>query len=156
MSSEVFTETIEKTNEQSEEILLFYIDNELYGIEIQYITEIIGIQPITFIPKVPDCIKGVINIRGKVVPVISVRRKFYKEEIPYDERTCIIVVEMGEISVGLIVDRVREVLTVSESDVVSTPAYKNVNVNQYIKNIVESFGETKLILNIHKLIMEQI
>ena len=78
------------------EVLLFTIDDVVYGIEIKYINEIIGIEQITVVPKVPDYIKGVINIRGKIVPIISVRKRFGKEEIPYDERTCIIVLELED------------------------------------------------------------
>lgn len=136
------------------EILLYYIDNVLYGIEMQYVKEIIGIQPITIVPKVPEFIKGVINIRGKVVPVISIRHKINKPEIPYDDKTCIIVVELNELTVGLIVDRVREITTVLPTDTCSAPDYKNVNQNQYIQSIIDSNGEIKQLLDINKLILE--
>ena len=135
-------------------ILLYYIDDMLYGIEIKYITEIIGMQPITIVPRVPDFIKGVINIRGKVVPVISVRRKINKPEIPYDERTCIIVVELGDLTVGLIVDKVREITTVLPTDTCTAPDYKSVNTNKYIQSIIDSNGEIKQLLNVQKMIME--
>ena len=75
------------------EILFFNIGESIYGIEIKYVNEIINIEQITVVPKLPDYIKGVINIRGKVVPIISVRNRFGIEEIPYDDRTCIIVLE---------------------------------------------------------------
>ncbi len=134
------------------ELLLFLIDGCTYGIEIQYITEIIGIQQITVIPKVPDYIKGVINLRGKVVPIMSVRKRFGKEEIPYDERTCIIVIEWEGTSVGLIVDRVREVVTVTPDQISATPNSKNVNANRYIRNIIESGDEIRLLLDCCKII----
>lgn len=134
------------------ELLLFLIDGCTYGIEIQYITEIIGIQQITVIPKVPDYIKGVINLRGKVVPIMSVRKRFGKEEIPYDERTCIIVIEWDGTSVGLIVDRVREVVTVTPDQISATPNSKNVNANRYIRNIIESGDEIRLLLDCCKII----
>lgn len=134
------------------ELLLFLIDGCTYGIEIQYITEIIGIQQITIIPKVPDYIKGVINLRGKVVPIMSVRKRFGKEEIPYDERTCIIVIEWEGTSVGLIVDRVREVVTVTPDQISATPNSKNVNANRYIRNIIESGDEIRLLLDCCKII----
>lgn len=96
------------------EVLLFTIDDAVYGIEIKYVNEIIGIEQITVVPRVPYYIKGVINIRGKVVPIISTRARFGKEEIPYDERTCIIVLEFdGGNQVGIIVDRVKEVMIAS-------------------------------------------
>lgn len=137
------------------EVLLFTIDSIVYGVEIKYINEIIGIEQITIVPKVPDYIKGVINIRGKVVPVISIRKRFGKEEIPYDERTCIIVLEFDDGNqVGIIVDRVKEVSIVKAEDICSTPDFKNVNANRFIKNIIESDNEIKLLLNCEKLILE--
>ena len=152
--TELYTETAKNFAQNGGEILLFNIENNIYGVEIQYITEIIGIQPITIVPKVPNYIKGVINIRGKVIPVMSVRKRFGKEEIPYDERTCIIVVEWEDIAVGLIVDRVREVLPVKPSEVSTTPDYKSVNSNRYIRNIVNSNNEIKLLLDCQKLVTE--
>lgn len=155
MSEEVYTQTSKKEfNTNGGEILLYYIDNVLYGIEIQYITEIIGIQPITVVPKVPEFIKGVINIRGKVVPVISIRNKINQPEIPYNDKTCIIVVELNDLTVGLIVDRVREITTVSPSDTCLAPDYRNVNENQYIQCIIDSNNEIKQLLDVHKLVLE--
>lgn len=136
------------------QILLYYINNVLYGIEIQYITEIISILPITVVPHVPDFIKGVINIRGKVVPVISIRNKINQPEIPYDDKTCIIIVEVDDITVGLIVDCVREISTVLPTDTCTAPDFKTVNENEYIKSIIASNGEIKQLLDIHKLILE--
>lgn len=138
------------------EVLLFTIDEVVYGIEIKYINEIIGIEQITVVPKVPDYIKGVINIRGKIVPIISVRKRFGKEEIPYDERTCIIVLELESGNqVGVIVDRVREVTQAKPEEICTTPVHKNVNTNHYIKNIIENADGIKLLLNCEKLVMEQ-
>jgi purine-binding chemotaxis protein CheW len=158
MAEELMTTASEKTltsfHEQGGEVLLFCIDQTIYGIPIQYITEIIGVQPITIVPKVPYYIKGVINIRGKVVPVINIRDKIALPEIEYDERTCIIVVDVEEITVGLIVDRVREVLNVNPNDICSTSEYKSINQNNYIDAIIDSGGEIKQLLNIHKLIEE--
>lgn len=152
--TEVYLETAKHFSSDGGEVLLFSVDNNVYGIEIQYITEIIGIQPITIVPKVPNYIKGVINIRGKVIPVMNVRKRFDKEEIPYDERTCIIVVEWDGTAVGLIVDRVREVLGVNPVEISAPPDYKKVNSNRYIRNIINSNGEIKLLLDIQKLIIE--
>ncbi|MGN0620572.1 MAG: chemotaxis protein CheW [Porcipelethomonas sp.] len=155
MANEVYTQTAKNDfNTNGGEILLYYINEVLYGIEIQYVTEIISIQPITAVPKVPDFIKGVINIRGKVVPVISVRRKINEPEVPYDDKTCIIVVELNELTVGLIVDRVREISTVLPTDTCSAPDFRNVNQNQYIQSIIDSNGEIKQLLDINKLILE--
>lgn len=92
--------------------LSFYIGDTFYGIELFHVTEIISVQPITFVPSLPVYIKGIINLRGKVVPVIDVRLKFGQEERPYDDKTCIIVVLVEDMQVGLIVDSVAEVVSV--------------------------------------------
>ncbi len=135
-------------------ILTFYIEDQIYGIEIPYITDIIEIQPITFVPKVPSYIEGIINLRGKVIPVINVRDRFGKPKIDYDERTCIIVVENEDSAVGLIIDRVCEVINVTPEQITPPPDYKSVNSNRFIKNIVKNGDDVKLILDCQKLIFE--
>lgn len=137
------------------EVLFFTIDDTIYGIEIKYVNEIIGIEQITIVPKIPDHIKGVINIRGKVVPVISVRKRFGVEEVPYDDRTCIIVLEFDDGNqVGIIVDRVREVIVVDKDAISKTPDAKNVNANHYIKSIINLDSGVRLLLDCDKLIMD--
>ncbi len=154
MANEVIQTQKNDFNMNGGQILLYYIDNVLYGIEIEYITEIISILPITVVPRVPSFIKGVINIRGKVVPVISIRNKINQPEIPYDDKTCIIIVEINDLTVGLIVDCVREISTVLPTDTCSAPDSKHLNADQYIKSIIYSGGEIKQLLDIHKLILE--
>lgn len=158
MSEELFAVETSNTKTYAAdgvEVLFFNIDEIVYGIEIKYINEIIGIEQITIVPKIPEHVKGVINIRGKVVPVISVRRRFGIEEIPYDDRTCIIVLEFEDGNqVGIIVDRVQEVVVVKNEYVSRTPDYKNVNANRYIKNIIEIGDDIKLLLDCDKLIMD--
>ena len=135
-------------------ILTFFIDSQIYGIEIQYITDIIENQPTTLIPMIPSYIEGVINLRGKVIPVINVRDRFGKEKIEYDERTCIIVIEIEEIAVGLIIDRVSEVINATADQITAPPDNKSINSNRFIKNIVKEDDDIKLILDCHKLILE--
>ena len=96
--------------------LSFYVDDTFYGIELLHVTEIISVQPITFVPSLPMYIKGIINLRGKVVPVIDVRLKFGQEERPYDDKTCIIVVLVENMQVGLIVDSVAEVVSIHDGE----------------------------------------
>lgn len=136
------------------DVLFFDIDDSVYGMDIQYVIEIIQIQPITIVPRIPDFIKGVINLRGKVIPVMSVRAKFGKMEVPYDDKTCIIVIEWEGSTVGLIVDGVEEVLTVAPDQISAPPDYRSVNANRYISNIIESDGDIKLLLDCQKLITE--
>jgi len=133
-------------------ILTFTIEDQTYGIEIRYVTDIIEIQPITVVPKVPHFIKGVINLRGKVIPVINIRERFGKEIIPYDERTCIIVVEWEDDSVGMIIDRVCEVLDVAVLEMTPPPDYRSVNSNRFIKHLINRADGVKLVLDCGKLI----
>lgn len=153
MAAENFNESNDFFNEGGE-VLLFSIDNKIYGIEIQYVTEIIGVQQITVVPKVPTYIKGVINIRGKVIPVMSVRNRFGIEERDFDERTCIIVVSFNGVAVGIIVDRVKEVFNARPKQISNTPDFKNVNKNRFIRYIINANDEVKLLLDIKTLITE--
>lgn len=135
-------------------ILTFYIEDQIYGIEIKYITDIIEIQPITAVPKVPQFIKGVFNLRGKVIPVMSIRERFGIEQIPFDSRTCIVVVDIDDVSVGIIIDKVCEVFNVSSTDITPPPTFKSVNANQFIAHIVNAKDHVKLILDCRKLIFD--
>jgi purine-binding chemotaxis protein CheW len=111
-------EELEETEDtQHGRFLTFALGEEVFGIEIRFVTEIIGMQPITPLPEVPNFIKGIINLRGKIIPVVDVRLKFEKETVAYNDRTCIIVVETNEITVGLIVDKVAEVLMIEDENI---------------------------------------
>jgi purine-binding chemotaxis protein CheW len=118
---------LEEQEEQEDTLkgkyLIFSLDKELYGIEIRYITEIIGLQPITAIPGMPEYIKGITNLRGKIIPVIDARLRFKKEARKYNDRTCIIVLDTNDMSVGLIVDSVSEVLSMQDGDISLPPKY---------------------------------
>lgn len=112
--------------EQEEDTMLgqyldFSVDREVYGIGIRYVTEIIGMQPVSTIPEAPEYIKGIINLRGKIIPVIDMRLKFKKEPAGYTDRTCIIVMELEGKSAGLIVDSVSEVMTMSDENIAAPP-----------------------------------
>ncbi|MGI6734212.1 MAG: chemotaxis protein CheW [Anaerovoracaceae bacterium] len=137
---------------QQGRFLTFSLDDEVYGIEILYVTEIIGMQSITRVPEVPDYVKGIINLRGKIIPVIDVRLKFGREPIEYTERTCIIVIDIDDVSVGLIVDKVDEVLTIEEGGIAAPPASKTGFENRYIKGIGKSGGNVQLLLDCEKLL----
>lgn len=136
--------------------LTFNVADEIYGIEIEYVTEIIGVQPITRIPEVAKYIKGVINLRGKIIPVIDVRLKFRRKEAEYDDRTCIIVVDTEEINVGLIVDRVADVKTINDENITPPPNGKRGVRDKYIHGIGKIEGEVTLLLDCKKLLEEEI
>jgi purine-binding chemotaxis protein CheW len=134
--------------------LTFTLGKESYGIEIQYVTEIIGIQTITQIPELPEYLKGIINLRGKIIPVMDVALRFKKEPREYNDRTCIIVVDISELSIGLIVDSVSEVVTIPEQDIVDPPQMNRGTANRYIKNIGKVGNDVKLLLDCEKLLTE--
>lgn len=145
-------ELVEDT--QKGRYLTFVIGKEVYGIEIKYVTEIINLQKITEVPELPDYIKGIINLRGKIIPVMDVRLRFRKEAKEYNDRTCIVVVDIEDISVGLIVDSVAEVLSISENDVVPPPDTNTGFNNRYIKGIGKVGEEVKLLLDCGKLLSD--
>ena len=134
--------------------MTFLVDGEALGVEIEYVREIIGIQPISRLPDTPAYIKGVINLRGKIIPVIDMRLKFNKQPEEYTDRTCVIVVDVGDRSVGLIVDRVTEVLRIEQSDIVPPPE-QSAGSGSYIKGIGKADGQVKLLLDTEKLIQNE-
>lgn len=136
-------------------VMTFHIGDQIYGIEITYVVEIIEMQHITKIPHVPSYIKGIINVRSKVVPIVDIRARFGKPEIQYTSRTCIIILAMGEISVGIIVDSVADVEDIHSSDISATPENKAVNSNEFIQYMIRSGNDVKLILDVAKLLDEQ-
>lgn len=129
--------------------LTFSVGNESYGIEVRHITEIVGIQAITEMPELPYYIKGIINLRGKIIPVMDVRLRFGKEPKDYNDRTCIIVIDIGDLTFGLIVDAVSEVITIPEEDIIVPP---KLGSNRYIKNIGKVGDDVKLLLDCEKLL----
>jgi len=140
---------------QKGKFLTFSLGSQFYGIEIKYVTEIIGgIQAITQVPELPDYVKGIINLRGKIIPVIDVRLRFKKEPKAYNDRTCIIVIDIRDVSVGLIVDAVAEVTSIPEHDIVAPPDVNKGFHNRYIQGIGKVGGEVKLILDCDKLLSD--
>lgn len=131
--------------------LTFALDNEFYGIEIKHITEIIGLQPITVVPELPEYLCGIINLRGKIIPVMDVRLRFRKQFREYDDRTCVIIIEFMNLTMGLIVDSVEEVLAIPDSEIV-IPSEVSMVINKYIKGIGKVGNEVKLILDCNKLL----
>lgn len=143
--------------EKEGKYLTFSLSNEEYGIGILKIKEIIGMMPITAVPQTPAFIKGVINLRGKVIPVTDLRLKFSMEAMEYTERTCIIVVEIeGEsgntIMVGVVVDSVSEVLNIRGQDIEPTPAFGSKLDTDYILGMAKIEGKVKILLNIDRVL----
>lgn len=148
-------ELMEEEDTQKGKYLTFNIGTEFYGIEVRYVTEIIGIQVITEVPELPEYIKGIINLRGKIIPVMDVRLRFKKPSKEYNDRTCVIVVDIQDISVGLIVDSVSEVITIPDQDIVEPPQMNKGFGNKYIKKIGKVGNDVKLLLDCEKLLSEE-
>jgi purine-binding chemotaxis protein CheW len=140
---------------QEGKYLTFVIGKEDFGIDIRYVTEIIGIQGITEVPGVPAHVKGVINLRGKVIPVMDVRLRFGVDERPYDDRTCIIVINIDEQPVGLIVDRVLEVLDIQKDEIEPTPMIQKGKSNRFIQGLGKVGDQVKILLCASKLLYDQ-
>jgi len=135
--------------------LTFHLASEEYGIEILKVQEIIGLMPITTVPRIPSFMRGVINLRGKVIPVVDFRRKFGMESAEPTAETCIIVVQSAVGLTGLIVDRVCEVVDIAASDIEDTPAFgPDVNVD-YLLGIGKSHGRVKLLLDVERVLSSQ-
>ncbi len=138
-------------NEMEDKFLTFAVDKDEYGVEIRYVVDIIGMQKITEVPELPDYLKGIVNLRGKVFPVMDVRVRFKKEAIEYNDRTCIIVIDMNDTTVGLIVDTVLEVVDIPERSVVEPPELRSSTQNKYIKGIGKVGQNVKLLLDCNRL-----
>jgi purine-binding chemotaxis protein CheW len=136
--------------------LTFTLAEEEYGIGILKIKEIIGMMPITSVPQTPDFVKGVINLRGKVIPVVDLRRRFGMEAIDYTERTCIIVVEIqgqaGMVMIGIVVDSVSEVLNIKKEDIEETPTFGTRLNTDYILGMAKIEGGVKILLDIDRVL----
>lgn len=149
----------EKSNREGK-YLTFSLGGEEYGIGILKVKEIIGMMPITPVPQTPTFVKGVINLRGKVIPVIDLRLKFGMESIPYNERTCIIVVEAsglaaGRVMMGLVVDAVSEVVNIKEEDIEDTPTFGTRLSTEYILGMAKAGDAVKILLDIDRVLTTQ-
>lgn len=149
--SKTFSEAEESEDTLSGRYLTFNIDNECYGIEIRYVTEIINMMPITPVPGLPVYVKGIVNLRGRIIPVMDIRIRFNKQSVDYSERTCIVVASIDGMDIGFIVDSVAEVLSIPDSDVVDPPNI-NRDSNRFIKGIGKVKDSIKLILDYQSLI----
>ncbi|MBI5593659.1 MAG: purine-binding chemotaxis protein CheW [Deltaproteobacteria bacterium] len=140
--------------------LTFTLAGEEYGIGILKIREIIGMMSITSVPQAPDFVKGVINLRGKVIPVIDLRLRFGMPAMDYTERTCIIVIQIDlpettiNIGIGIVVDSVSEVLNISGGDIEDAPAFGTQLNTNYILGMAKIEGGVKILLDIDKVLTE--
>lgn len=136
----------------TEKYLTFYIDEQLFAIQSSQVVEIIRTQPITYIPKLPPYVIGVINLRGKIVPLIDLRLKFDKTPREYDDYTSVVVVETGELSVGFIVDRVNDVTDISVNQISDSPKLSKDTTHSYVTGIATLLGQPIMLLDTVKIL----
>jgi len=152
----VLGQAVQSMADREGKYLTFSLGKEEYGIGILKIKEIIGMMPITTVPRTPSFVKGVINLRGKVIPVVDLRLKFGMEEMGYTERTCIVVVEIGgqgdSVLTGIVVDSVSEVLNIRAGDIEETPAFGIQLDTSYILGMAKMNGGVKILLDIDKVL----
>ncbi len=148
-----------KTDQRPGKYLTFELGREEFGIQVMKVREIMGIQEITAVPQTPDYVKGVINLRGKVTPVVDLRRKFGLPEIEYTQRTCIIVVAAsgaaGPMLMGIIVDGVSEVLNMAAADIEDTPDFGDGVATPYLLGMAKIKGKVKILLEIDQVLTSQ-
>ncbi|MFZ5450995.1 MAG: chemotaxis protein CheW [Thermodesulfobacteriota bacterium] len=151
-----YLEATQEAMDLAGKYLTFELGQEEYGIGILKIREIIGMMPITAVPQTPAFIKGVINLRGKVIPVTDLRMKFGLETTDYNERTCIIVVEIDcgsqELVMGLVVDAVSEVANIKGGEIEETPNFGSGNHIGFIKGMAKIAGGVKILLDIDRIL----
>lgn len=144
----------EEVDTQHGRYMTFKCEDNYYGIAIIYVNEIIGLQPITELPETPEYIRGLINLRGKVVPIVDVRARFGKPEIEYDDRTCVIVINVEDDTVGLIVDTIADVVSIKDEDILEPPTINHASDNKFIFGLGKVGDEVKMLIDPTKLIYD--
>ena len=148
-----------KTDERAGKYLVFHLGREEFGIRVLKVREIMGVQDITAVPQTPAHVKGVLNLRGKVIPVVDLRLKFGLPEAEYTQRTCIIVVQVqGDATamhMGIVVDGVAEVLNLVATDIEDTPDFGQGVATPYLLGMAKIKGKVKILLDIDQVLTSQ-
>lgn len=142
--------------EQSEKFLTFFLDDEEYGIEILKVREIIGMLAITPVPQSPQHLKGIINLRGKVIPVLDLRLLFGMDEGEYNKETCIIIVDVNNSLVGVVVDTVSEVIVVNPKDYESKTNIPDNQNHEFIRGILKVNEKIRILIDIDSIFLNGI
>jgi purine-binding chemotaxis protein CheW len=153
---EVVNQVVSVTSQLVGKYLTFAIGDEEYGVPVLKVREIIKMMDITLVPQVPAHVKGVINLRGKVIPVVDLRLKFGFSEQAYTERTCIIVIEValavGSVMMGIVVDAVSEVLNIALDEIEQTPEFGERVTTDYMKGMAKVKGKVKILLDLDRVL----
>jgi purine-binding chemotaxis protein CheW len=148
-----------KVDRRAGKYLTFALGKEEFAIQVLGVREIVGIQEITAVPQMPAYVKGVLNLRGKVIPVVDLRLKFGLVELEYRQRTCIIVVQIaspaGAFEIGIIVDGVSEVLSMQANDIEDTPDFGNGVQTPYLLGLAKIKNKVKILLDINRVLNAQ-
>ncbi len=151
--------TAQKADARSGKYLVFHLGREEFGIRVLKVREIMGIQDITAVPQTPAYVKGVINLRGKVIPVVDLRMKFGMAEIEYGQRTCVIVINAeshaGAMLMGIVVDGVSEVLNIGAADIEDTPDFGSGVNTPFLLGMAKIKGKVKILLDIDQVLATQ-
>lgn len=149
----------QKVEHRAGKYLTFHLGNEEFAIQVLRVREIMGVQEITAVPQTASYVKGVINLRGKVIPVVDLRLKFGLPEMEYTQRTCIIVVQIqgeGEkLPIGVIVDAVSEVVTLQAGEIEDTPDFGDGVATPYLLGMAKIKGKVKILLDIDRVLSSQ-
>jgi len=151
-TAEQATVTEQEQSARAGKYLTFVIADEAYGLEILKVREIIGIMDITAVPKTPGYVKGVINLRGKVIPVVDLRLKFGMEETGRTEETCIIVVSVNELEIGIVVDQVSEVQNIFAQDIEDAPEFGAQVDTEFILGMGKANDQVTILLSIERVL----
>ncbi len=155
MAEETASATAEATDQRAGKYLTFGLAEEEYGLEILKVREIMGMMDITAVPRTPEFVKGVINLRGKVIPVMDLRLKFGFEAAEQTKETCIIVVDVNGVEMGIVVDRVSEVLDIAAGNIEDTPSFGSDVRTDFILGMGKTEGRVTILLDISKVLSSE-
>jgi purine-binding chemotaxis protein CheW len=154
-TTEVISQVVNATSDREGKYLTFKLGAEVYGLEILKVREIMGLMAITAVPRTPSYVRGVINLRGKVIPVVDLRTKFGMESVEDTEETCIIVVDVGALGMGITVDAVSEVIEIAGCDIEDAPTFgKGVNTD-FILGMGKANKKVTMLLDIRQVLTNE-
>lgn len=151
-SKESMNEILASASEMEGKYLTFWIDKQLFGVPIADVMQIVGMQAITEIPEFPDYAKGIINLRGSIIPLIDVRLRINKAEEEYNERTCIIVCSINEKQLGFIVDEVNEVTAIDNENIDPPPLISESSSNAYVTGVAKHGNNIVLLMDVCRML----
>jgi purine-binding chemotaxis protein CheW len=154
MSNNSPAAVVARANGKGGKFLTFFLAGEEYGLEILKVHEIIGMLPVTRVPRTPDFIRGVINLRGKVIPIMDLRGKFLMPPAEQVQETCIIVVQVRGVQMGIVVDKVSEVSAIASEEIEDAPSFGSDVHTDYLHGLGKSNGKVKLLLDIDKVLSQ--